>query len=665
MSIASFLGTIGGLIGFGSTPAPEATAAPATTSKPSRDVSARYDAAQTGPMLSNHWSMADGLSADAANSPHVRKILRERSRMECGNNPNACGIVRKLGNDVVGTGPRVQCLLPSTEANRQIEQAFADWAKQIRFAKKLRMMRQTKSRDGEVFAMLTTNPKLKHVVKLDFRPIECDQVTNPQWTGVELDEIDGVRFDTYGNVTEFCVLKNHPGANGMTTSFFEHDWVPAQFMIHSFLLERPGQHRGIPEMTSSLSLFAMARGYTDAVLATARFAATPHGVIESEVGDDGEQDTFDPLTTMNFPAGITTIGGGNKLTQLKPEQPTTSHHEYTTDLHTLAVQPISMTRNIATGDSSSYNFSSAKLDGRLYYKAIGIDQYDLELECVDEVFDAFWIEYRDLADGLPADVVALDRIPHECHWDQPVDVDPEKTANAREKSLKTGMTSFQTEYAALGLDAETEMRKQAQICGLEYEDYVARVVFNLLPAVPEDATPEAAATPATAVQDTALNGAQSASLLAIVVAVAAGTMPLETARGMIASSFPFLLPEQIDAIIKPLATFKATALPDGSPVLAPGTEDPSATATAATPAASAGAFVGTNRRDFSNNMKATNDVLKAFMAGTSEVLTRAALVRLGWSAEDAQGLIDDARDGRIDNPPAAAPAPVAEVPTNA
>jgi hypothetical protein len=33
--------------------------------------------------------------------------------------------------------------------------------------------------------------------------------------------------------------------------------------------------------------------------------------------------------------------------------------------------------------------------------------------------------------------------------------------------------------------------------------------------------------------------------------------------------------------------------------------------------------------------------------GTSEVLTKASLMRLGWSAEDAQFLIDDARDGAI------------------
>ena len=49
---------------------------------------------------------ADGLSANAANSPEVRRILRNRSRYEIANNSYARGIVLTLANDVIGTGPR-------------------------------------------------------------------------------------------------------------------------------------------------------------------------------------------------------------------------------------------------------------------------------------------------------------------------------------------------------------------------------------------------------------------------------------------------------------------------------------------------------------------------------------------------------------------------------
>ncbi|MEL6897896.1 MAG: hypothetical protein AAFP90_17490, partial [Planctomycetota bacterium] len=50
---------------------------------------AKYDAANTTLDNIKHWSRADGLSATAANSPDVRRILRNRSRYEIANNSYA------------------------------------------------------------------------------------------------------------------------------------------------------------------------------------------------------------------------------------------------------------------------------------------------------------------------------------------------------------------------------------------------------------------------------------------------------------------------------------------------------------------------------------------------------------------------------------------------
>lgn len=71
---------------------------------------ARYDAAVTTHENRRHWASADGLSADAANSPEVRRTLRNRARYEVANNSYARGIVLTLANDLIGTGPRLQML---------------------------------------------------------------------------------------------------------------------------------------------------------------------------------------------------------------------------------------------------------------------------------------------------------------------------------------------------------------------------------------------------------------------------------------------------------------------------------------------------------------------------------------------------------------------------
>jgi HK97 family phage portal protein len=64
------------------------------------------------------------------------------------------------------------------------------------------------------------------------------------------------------------------------------------------------------------------------------------------------------------------------------------------------------------------------------------------------------------------------------------------------------------------------------------------------------------------VQETALNGAQIASLLELVQTVANGGIPVDTAKGMIAASFPTLTSEEIDKILEPLNSFKPQASAD-------------------------------------------------------------------------------------------------------
>ena len=154
----------------------------------------------------------------------------------------------------------------------------------------------------------------------------------------------------------------------------------------------------------------------------------------------------------------------------------------------------------------------------------------------------------------------------------------------------------------------------------------------------------------TDVASTAMNGAQVASLVDVISQVTLGTLPAESAIQAVTLAFPTISMEQARAMINPAATqsgLPPTVGPDGEPL------PPGAVAPAATPP-SAGAFAGAKRSDFTNNMKATNDVLKSFIGGTSEVLTVASLKRLGWSDADAASLVTDAKDGKIDTPDVAA-----------
>lgn len=83
-------------------------------------VRAGFDSAVTTEHNRRHWANADGMSADAAASPEVRRTLRNRARYEVANNAYARGIVLTLANDVIGTGPRLQLLTENSCSVRPI-----------------------------------------------------------------------------------------------------------------------------------------------------------------------------------------------------------------------------------------------------------------------------------------------------------------------------------------------------------------------------------------------------------------------------------------------------------------------------------------------------------------------------------------------------------------
>jgi capsid protein len=234
-------------------------------------IRARYDAAVTNAENRRHWANADNLSANAANSPDVRRLLRNRARYEVANNSYARGIVLTLANDVIGTGPRLQMLTEDAEANRRIEQEWMTWSRAVGLPEKLRTLRMARAQHGEGFATLINNPALPTPVQLDLKLIEADQVTTPDLFGREPNAIDGIIFDRFGNPVEYHMLKQHPG-DPTGTLYGEYIRVLARNVIHYFRRDLAGQGRGIPHITPALPLFAHLRRYTLAVITAAEIA---------------------------------------------------------------------------------------------------------------------------------------------------------------------------------------------------------------------------------------------------------------------------------------------------------------------------------------------------------------------------------------------------------
>lgn len=428
-----------------------------------RILRARFDAAQTTADNQRHWSNADSLSADGAANVEVRRTLRNRSRYEVANNSYAKGIVTTLANDVVGTGPRLQMLTDDDNGNGIIETEFMNWASQIRLAQKLRTMRMARASDGEAFGILSINRNLNSPVKLDLRLIEADQVTTPWSKNYILNnQVDGIEFDAFGNPASYFVLKNHPGSVSLV---FEQDYntVDAGSMVHWFRAERPGQSRGIPEITPALPLFAQLRRYTLAVIAAAETAADFAAVLYTDSPANGEAANLEPMDVVQLEKRMaTTLPDGWKLGQIEAHQPTTTYGEFKNQILNEIARCLNMPFNIAACNSSGYNYASGRLDHQTYYKSIRVDQADMAMVVLDRILQAWLDEAILISDYLPLNWRTIRRFPHQWFWDGTEHVDPAKEAKAQEMRLSNHTTTLADEYAKQGKDWEVELYQRAR-----------------------------------------------------------------------------------------------------------------------------------------------------------------------------------------------------------
>jgi lambda family phage portal protein len=430
-------------------------------SLPARLVRGRFDAATTTNNNKRHWAAADSLSADAAASSDVRIALRQRSRYEVANNSYARGIVSTLANDAIGTGPRLQVLTDDDKLNRRIERDFDAWSRVISLSEKLRTMRMARCTDGEAFAIMINNPASVHDIRMDVILIEADRVAGELSFNSDPKDIDGVILDSRGYPAKYRVLKEHPGSLHISGSD-EALMVPAASMIHTFRADRPQLHRGVPEITPALELFAQLRRFTLAVLTAAESAANFAGILYTDAPASGEADSVEPMDLIELERNmLLTMPGGWKMSQLKPEQPATTYGEFKKEILNEIARCLNMPFNVAAGNSSGYNYASGRLDHQTYYKSIRIDQAFIAGRVLDRILENWLAEYA-FVNRLTVLRGRIKALPHQWFWDGLEHVDPAKEAKAQATRLENKTTTLAYEYGRQGKDWEEELRQLAR-----------------------------------------------------------------------------------------------------------------------------------------------------------------------------------------------------------
>ncbi|MFO0880728.1 MAG: phage portal protein [Gemmataceae bacterium] len=464
---------------------------------------AKYDAAVTNDDNRAHWANADGLSANAANNPEVRRVLRNRARYEDGNNPHVAGLTQGYSAEGMGTGPRLQLQISGPDVDfgtpvpsdlpRQIEERWKEWCKAVGLTDELHTAAETYLRDGEVFAFTFVNPGLAHPVQLALRLYEGDQIATPDRKPDQ--PVDGIVFDQAGNPVEYHVLKEHPGDVSLRWGPLSgYDRIPARQICHLFHRRRPGQARGVPALSPSLPGYAILRRYTLACLLSAEAQARINGVIESEHFPAEEDE--DPTGQQIQYAGthLLHLGAGETAKVLPHSSPPPNHREFRDSNLTDGGRSVCAPRNISTGSSAEYNYSSGRLDTQGWQRVLRVYRDRVERRLLDWIFRQWAALALLTPDYLPAGTPPVDAWRWKWRWDGFGSIDPTKDAKAATERLANGTSSLDRECGELGEDWEDV---QDQRLAEEARELRRRTELGL---PPKAITPAPGAAPAVATE---------------------------------------------------------------------------------------------------------------------------------------------------------------------
>lgn len=298
-------------------------------------------------------------------------LMRHRARDAIRNDPWAKTAIARLVSNAIGTGIQAHPRHPDADVRRAQKQLWDDSSSELdpNGDHDLYGLQTLAARaffsDGEVLVRRRLRPPNAGLaVPMQIQLFEGDMLPvskNEPIPGGEI--INGVEFNEDGERVAYHLLRRHPGEyNRFAGDAVQTVRVPADEIAHVFHALRPGQVRGVPELSTVLLRLHSLDNFDDAVLFRQEVSNLFAGFIvkpQAEVGPLGDPvsgapidfdvDGFSPVVSLE-PGAMQELAPGEDVRFATPPGAGADYAPFMRQQLMAAAASVGMPYEVLTGD---------------------------------------------------------------------------------------------------------------------------------------------------------------------------------------------------------------------------------------------------------------------------------------------------------------------------
>ncbi|MFZ9654556.1 MAG: phage portal protein [Limnohabitans sp.] len=431
--------------------------------------------------LTSDW-VTSGTSADAEVRGSIR-TLRDRARQLVRDSDYARQALRAIQNNVVGQGVGFQSQVRMQRGgglnqtiNESIEEAWRLWCRRescdvggrLCFNDIERLVIRSVVESGEVIVRMVQQPFGDSPIPLGLEIIEADLLLDDyNGTAENGNEIRmGVEVDGWGRPQAyyFAHEMRHPGDYQFQTYSYSREKIqriPARDVLHVYMIERPGQTRGITWFASAIQRLHHMAGYEEAEVVAARATSSIMGFITSPEGELYGDGVINDQRVSSFEPGVFKyLNPGEQVTVPTMQRPGGEFDPFMRAMLRAVAAGIGCGYESISKDFSQTNYSSSRLsllDERDHWRVL---QSWLIENFHQPIFER-WLDMAVLSGTLslpryevsPMQYRQPRWMPRGWSW-----VDPQKEVAAYKEAEKAGYTTKTQIIAESGGDIEDVMQ---------------------------------------------------------------------------------------------------------------------------------------------------------------------------------------------------------------